>query len=37
MVNKVKSIMENCMNEAYEKLGLDVPFKVEIRIQKSWG
>ena len=37
IVNEVKATLEDCMIEAFEKLGLEVPFKVEIGIQETWG
>ena len=35
IVEGVKVIIENCMIEAFSKL--EVPFKVGIRIQKTWS
>lgn len=34
---EVKVIMEKYMVDAFEEFELEVPFKVEIRIQKTWG
>lgn len=36
IAEKVKITMEDCMIEAFEKLELDIPFKVKTKIQKTW-
>ena len=37
IARKVAEILEECMIKPFETLVPSVPFKVELRIQSSWG
>jgi DNA polymerase I-like protein with 3'-5' exonuclease and polymerase domains len=37
IAEEVTGILEECMIKPFEALVLSVPFKVELRIQTSWG
>ena len=37
IANKVKAIVSESMEEAFEKIIPEVPFAVEIRVAEAWG